>query len=360
MRAGFPGQLRQSGAVALDAVEMPLDGRVLESREINPVALFVDADHRASQPRDNSARGGKRPISLCDLVDQSAVHPVAIEMHVAVALRGPEEMLSVLHEIEVIAGVDPAGISFTQHATRSAGFGVGEVEAHLRLRTVQHFEAHVRRVGQPFHPQYPFVRLVGDFHPAGVQVADTDNANADMRIALASFRINLVDDVRVDGSEVDEGADRHTGLVGLEVGNRSRVGRPPVGGVLASENFLPVHPRERSVEGGLRTVAGEPDLLLIGDVVCVKIVLSHVGEEARVRRELRVLLFRRSVGDAGELGRTQVEEEDVSVKFVSGEISCSIESARPRQHFLYVGNRLERRERFDRLGHVQHRVPTPG
>src|SRR5689334_21034731 len=104
---------------------MSFDGRLFERGEVDPVVPFVDADERLFHPERDAARTRESPASLSDLVFECAVQAIAVEMHVAIALGGPEKMLTVIEEVEIVGHVHPTGIRLGEYASGAAGLAIG-------------------------------------------------------------------------------------------------------------------------------------------------------------------------------------------------------------------------------------------
>ena len=292
--AAAPGRhARQARAIEPHPIELTLDRRLLERHEVHPAFALIDACHGLSHPEHRFVRGSHRPVAACHLVDQGAVECVAVQVHVAVALGGPEELTAGRQEPQVVGHIDPRRIALGQNAPRTPGAGVRKVQRELLLIARERLDADLTAVWQPHHSQHVFERRVVDGNPSSVSAVHADDAHADARIRRPRARIPLAEDARLIGPEVHELAHRNGRFIGLEVCDGPAVRRPPPAGVFAAEDLLPVEPRQRSIERGLGSIAREPGLCTRGEVDRVEIVVADERHVRSVRRHIDVLLLGR-------------------------------------------------------------------
>ena len=144
----------------------------------------------------------------------------------------------------------------------SAPSAIGKIQSQFSLAMIQSLEAEVFSIGQPVHAQQPLIGLVGNRNPMGRGGIHSDDAHAHDRVVLPRLGISLVNQARVDRRKIHERAHGHAGLVGLQIGDRLRIGRPPIGSVMAAKYLFPIDPGEGAIQRGLGTIVGELCLLL--------------------------------------------------------------------------------------------------
>ena len=105
----------------------PLPSRpILERGEVYPVLLLIDPDDSLMHPERSAVGGYNRPIAFRHLINERPVRGIAIEVHEAIALRGPEEV-TVFKEIQVVVHVDPRGVSLGEHSLHVIAVAIAEV-----------------------------------------------------------------------------------------------------------------------------------------------------------------------------------------------------------------------------------------
>src|ERR1700734_3351217 len=124
MRSRLRGYPLQAAAVAVDPVELPLDGTILERSEVDPVLCLIDPDHRLAHPIGPSKRRNHGPFPFGHLVDQGSVCCIAIEVHEAIALRRPEEV-TVTQKIQVVVYIDPLRVSLREQPPHLCPLAIG-------------------------------------------------------------------------------------------------------------------------------------------------------------------------------------------------------------------------------------------
>src|SRR5829696_7266110 len=150
MRAWLFRDRLKPRAVTVNAIQVSLDRRSFESREVDPIVLFINANQRLMYPERNSPRARERPLPFRDLVHKRPVRSISIEVHVTVAFGWPEKVLTIGIEVQIVVHVYPARICFGQYARCSSGLTIGEVKRQLGLHAGHCFEAQAATVGQPF------------------------------------------------------------------------------------------------------------------------------------------------------------------------------------------------------------------
>src|SRR5262245_13320685 len=112
---------------------MSFNRRPLERGEVNPIILFIDAHQCLADPKGNATGARQGPGTFRHLIYQRSVQPVTVEVHVAIALRWPEEMFAITKEEKIIRHIHPTGISFGEYARCGPGLSISKVKRHLRL-----------------------------------------------------------------------------------------------------------------------------------------------------------------------------------------------------------------------------------
>ncbi len=144
-RHGVPAVARRQGlrlasgaVVEIGDVELPLERRLARRHEPDLAALLVDAAHRGRAPLADHV-----PVAGGDRSLQHAAVVVEIEVVVAAALRGPEDLLPLGQEVEVVVQLDPGVAALREELARlAAGHREGQhVEALLVARLALHQQA---------------------------------------------------------------------------------------------------------------------------------------------------------------------------------------------------------------------------
>ena len=126
---------------------------------------------------------------------------------------------------------------------------------------------------------------------------------------------------------------------------------------MASKDLFPIDPGEGAIQRCLGTIVRELSLLPGRDIPDVDIVVAHKGDESPIGRELGILFCGCRLGQPGEGGRIQVQQEDVSVEDVKCLLARGIEGDWPGKRAVHNSARLDCFEQIDRASHVQQRTP---
>src|SRR5579885_3736304 len=126
--------------------------------------------------------------------------------------------MALAKEIEIVVDVDPCGIGLCQNPFGLPRFAVGKIEAQLSLIASHCLKAHPAAVGKPLHSDNGVVGFIINLNPGwGTVVTDFGDAHASARIRHSGLWVMLCDDARSQRLEIDKGADRNIGFVGLQI-----------------------------------------------------------------------------------------------------------------------------------------------
>src|ERR1051325_1379613 len=89
-------------------------------------------------------------------------------MKVAIALRRPKKVLTVIEEVEIVSHVYPTGISLGEYVCRFPGLAIGEIQIQLSLNTRHSFQTQPPAIRQPFGAHDVFEWFVCYLNPGGV------------------------------------------------------------------------------------------------------------------------------------------------------------------------------------------------
>ena len=257
----FARQAVESRAVELHAVEMAFDRGLLERGEVDHPRVLVDGAHCLTQPEHAAARRAQRPLAFGDLADELSVEVVQVEVGPAVALGDPQEVPAVVQKVQIVVDVDPGGVGLAQQASRRAALPLGEEQVEGPLIARHRLDGELFSSGRPVDACHVLGRFGVEVDPdRRRRRVELDDADPDRWVGSSRLRIPLAHDARDGRLEVHELDLGDAGLVAVQKGDGPGIGRPPVADVAAAEDLLPVLPRQRAVEDGVRVAAGQPRL----------------------------------------------------------------------------------------------------
>ena len=280
--------LAPRAVVEIGHVELPLERRLLRRHEVDLAAPLVDAAYGRRIPFADHV-----PVARGHRALQHAAVVVPVQVIVAAALRGPEDLAPFRQEVEVVVQVHPAVAALREELARfAAGDGVGEdIQPLLVACLPLHQQAVALRV--PFDAREVAVLApeVAVGRRAGIQREDRE---LHLGVRASGRGIALLEDAHAAGVDLEalDLVDRR--LVDARVGEVLLVRRPPVAGVtphLLLRDELgdavaqePAAARRKAALGAGR------------DFDCVNVLVAHEADVAAARRELRVRLEGRCFG----------------------------------------------------------------
>ena len=280
--------------VEVGDVELPLERRLLRRHEVDLAAPLVDAAHRRRVPFADHV-----PVARGHRALQHAAVVVQVQVIVAAALRGPEDLAPFRQEIEVVVQLHPGVAALGEElARRAAGDGEGEdVEALLVARLPLHQQPVA--FGVPLDAREVAVLLaeVACRGHAGVEREDRERHPG---VRPAGRGIALLQDAHAAGVDLEplDLVDRR--LVDARIGEVLLVGRPPVAGVAA--HLLLRDELGHAMAHEPAAAGREPALGAGRELDRVEVLVADEADVAAARRELRVGLEGRGLGQPAHGG----------------------------------------------------------
>ena len=262
---------------------MPLSWIVFVASEERNSCRFVDRLH---SQHFEIARS-QLPLQLC-LSSQRIllVETIQIQMRVPIAPARPQEAVSRLQHAEVIVHIDPRiRTGLGQNNVRLARLRIHEVQVHLALNPVEHFDPD-HSVADPAKARNEDILVVGQRNPANLVTVRVHHAQLHDRIRICHFGILFLVQRRMRRDPIGNRIRRHLALVHVEKDDLLAVGRPVV--IAAHRQLFGVHPIDVAIEQVVFLVLGELLLVLSADRPHVKVVFADVRHVIAIRRELGI------------------------------------------------------------------------
>ncbi len=185
--------------------------------------------------------------------------------------------------MQVVVHVDPAVVRFAQQVRGGARLRIGDEDVEDGLRPVHRLHCQPRAVWQPLDAGQVLVRVNAEIDPGGRGILERDDACADFRIRGTGFGMSLFDQLRQLRLEVHVVHFADAGFIGLQVGDRGRVRGPQEATVGPVQQFFPVDPGNRAVQGSIGTVRGQAPFFARFDLVRVDVVVTDECKPSSVR-----------------------------------------------------------------------------
>src|SRR5262245_44703291 len=103
-------------------------------------------------------------------------------MHVAVAFRRPEEVLSITEEVQVVSHVHPTVICFRKYASARSGFPISKIQRQLSLQARHGLKTQTAPIREPFRTHDVLEWLVRYLNPGLAWVFEFGYSQAHARI----------------------------------------------------------------------------------------------------------------------------------------------------------------------------------
>ena len=256
--------------------------------KINLAAPLVDAAHRRRIPFADHV-----PVARGHRAHQHAAVVVTVQVVVAAALRGPENLAPFGQEIEVVVQLHPGVAAFREELSRlAAGDGEGkDVEALLVARLPLHQQPVA--LGVPLDAREVAV-LAAEVACGRRTRVEREDRERHAGIRAPGRGIALLQDAHAVGIDLEslDLVDRR--FVDARIGEVLLVGRPPVAGV--APHLLLRDELGDAVAHQPAAARGEPALGARRDFDRVQVLVADEADVAAVRGELRVGLEGRGLG----------------------------------------------------------------
>ncbi len=206
-------------------VELALERGLLRGHEVHAPAPLVHAAHRRRLPLAVDV-----PVARGDRALQHAVVVVAVEVVVAAAFRGPQDLAPLGQEVQVAVQRNP-GVAALREKLRACAAGDREgnrVQALLIARLDLH--QHPVAGGKPVDAREVMV-LAPKLGPGDLAAGEREDREAHLGIGLPGRGIALAEALHAVGGDLEALHFRDRRLVHARVGDVPLVGRPPVAGV---------------------------------------------------------------------------------------------------------------------------------
>ena len=196
---------------------MPLQRRFFCRGEINDSLPFI---HR-TQPRNF-------PLALCELRQLLSAHIVQIQVAIPASFARPQESLSVLEKVQIVAHVNPVIILVDQNRRALPVPRIRHQQFNLRLLAVHSLNGDAFRIRQPLHSWNVLIRLRSGIHQPRFSSHRACDIHMHDRVISAAHGIPFFFRFARIGFEIHHRIFCHLPLIHLEERHRRTIWRPPV------------------------------------------------------------------------------------------------------------------------------------